>query len=132
MEQGYQVSEAARNLGINPGMLGRWKCQLEVKADDAFPGNGKQSGLNEQLRKLEAENRQLRMERDILKGEDLFRQGFEMRYAFIQMHKKTWPITVQCETLKVSRSGYYAWIKRPESARGGRGSITDSSDQGNP
>ncbi|MBW1913943.1 MAG: transposase [Deltaproteobacteria bacterium] len=24
-EQGYKLSEAARNLGIHPGLLGRWK-----------------------------------------------------------------------------------------------------------
>jgi transposase len=24
-EQGYQITEAARNLGVNENMLGRWK-----------------------------------------------------------------------------------------------------------
>ena len=26
-EQGYKLSEAARNLGIHPGLLGRWKLE---------------------------------------------------------------------------------------------------------
>jgi transposase len=26
-EQGYQITEAARNLGVNENMLGRWKHQ---------------------------------------------------------------------------------------------------------
>lgn len=29
MEQGYQVAEAARNLGINASVLGRWRRELE-------------------------------------------------------------------------------------------------------
>lgn len=28
-EQGYRVTEAARNIGINENMLGRWKRELE-------------------------------------------------------------------------------------------------------
>ena len=28
-EQGYQITEAARNLGVSENMLGRWKRQIE-------------------------------------------------------------------------------------------------------
>jgi putative transposase len=38
-----------------------------------------------------------------------------MRYSFIQKHQKIWPIAVQCNVLQVSRSGFYAWQKRPPS-----------------
>ncbi len=30
-----------------------------------------------------------------------------MKYAFIQRHKRVWPIRVQCHVLGVSVSGYY-------------------------
>ena len=38
-----------------------------------------------------------------------------MRYAFIERHRREWPIMIQCEVLRVSRSGFYSWRKRPPS-----------------
>jgi putative transposase len=43
--------------------------------------------------------------------------GPEMSYGFIRDHVANYPIEVMCEVLEVSRSGYYAWASRPESAR---------------
>lgn len=40
-----------------------------------------------------------------------------MRYGFIRAHAGQWPITVQCRVLGVTPSGYYAWIKFPQSRR---------------
>ena len=39
-EQGYGVAEAARNLGLNASMLGRWKREVEQTMNGAFPGHG--------------------------------------------------------------------------------------------
>jgi transposase InsO family protein len=39
-----------------------------------------------------------------------------MRYGFIEDHRTAWPIAIQCDVLRVSRSGYYTWRKRPPSA----------------
>ena len=38
-----------------------------------------------------------------------------MRFAFVRDHKAEFPVEVLCEILKVSRSGYYAWSRRPPS-----------------
>lgn len=38
-----------------------------------------------------------------------------MRYAFIERHRTAWPIVIQCDVLRVSRSGFYSWRKRPPS-----------------
>lgn len=40
-----------------------------------------------------------------------------MRFAFVLAEKAVWPVSVMCEVLEVSRSGYYAWQGRPASAR---------------
>jgi len=40
-----------------------------------------------------------------------------LRYQFVEANRSTWPILVMCKTLKVNRSGYYAWQKRPISTR---------------
>lgn len=39
-EQGYAIAEAARNLGLNASMLGRWKTEA-AESEGAFRGNRK-------------------------------------------------------------------------------------------
>jgi transposase len=66
-EHHYGVAEAARNLGINTNMLRRWKREFTDHANGAFPGKGRLSPEQEELHRLRAENKRLRMEREILK-----------------------------------------------------------------
>lgn len=40
-----------------------------------------------------------------------------MKFAFIAKYRHIWPINWLCDALDVSRSGFYAWLKRPPSAR---------------
>jgi putative transposase len=40
-----------------------------------------------------------------------------MKFRFIREHSTQYPIFSICETLNVSRAGYYAWLQRPQSRR---------------
>jgi transposase InsO family protein len=40
-----------------------------------------------------------------------------VKYAWIERHKKLWPITVQCEVLNVSASGYFERQRRKDTNR---------------
>jgi transposase len=60
-EQGYSVAEAARNLGVNPNLLRTWKQKVEADEESLTEGERMELG------RLRAENKRLRMERDILK-----------------------------------------------------------------
>ena len=71
-EQGYNQSEAARNLGIDRGMLGRWVKELQEDENEAFRGNGKLTAEGEELRRLREENRRLKLEREVLKKATAF------------------------------------------------------------
>ncbi len=73
LDQGYTVLEAARSLEINANMLRRWI--KEYQADDdgrAFRGNGKLTPEQEEIRRLKLENKQLKLEKQILKEATVF------------------------------------------------------------
>jgi transposase InsO family protein len=40
-----------------------------------------------------------------------------VKYGFIDAHQQEFRVTRMCHALQVSRSGFYAWQRRPESAR---------------
>jgi transposase len=66
-EQGYGMSETARNLGINAKRLGRWQREFATTARAACPGHGRLASAKEEVQRLRDENKRLRMERDVLK-----------------------------------------------------------------
>jgi transposase len=71
-EQDYSVAEAARHLGISVNLLHLWKKMLQSAGEQAFPGQGSLPPLEEENRRLRAENKRLQMERDILKKATAF------------------------------------------------------------
>ena len=64
---GKSASELERDLDIGKGNLWRWKREFAENGEDAFPGHGRLTPEQEQLRQLEREIEVLRQERDILK-----------------------------------------------------------------
>jgi transposase len=67
IEEGRRISELARELGVGENLLSRWKKKSEEGKTEPFPGKGRLSPEDAELRRLRRENERLRMERDILK-----------------------------------------------------------------
>jgi transposase InsO family protein len=40
-----------------------------------------------------------------------------VKYACIAQHRDSYPLTLMCRVLAVARTGFYAWLRRPPSAR---------------
>ena len=68
IEQGYTVSDAAQSLEIRANLLYGWKQQFEDKQS----GNVLSGDERSELMKLRKENKQLRMEKEILKKASAF------------------------------------------------------------
>jgi transposase len=66
-EGNRKATDIARDLGVRPELLYRWKSEAAADPDHAFPGKGHMKPDEEYLRRLERELTQAREERDILK-----------------------------------------------------------------
>ena len=66
-EQGRSFVEVARDLDIGESTLRSWRDAIAKDGERAFPGRGNPPAIEEELRRLRAENKRLQMERDVLK-----------------------------------------------------------------
>lgn len=67
LEEGMKRSQVAKDLGIHNTVICGWVKKWQEDGKDAFPGKGRLKPDEDRYRKLERENRRLRMEREILK-----------------------------------------------------------------
>jgi len=66
-EPGNTQAKIERDLGIGQGAISRWKRELKLDGEDAFPGKGRLKSQDEEFRHLKRDNERLRRERDIFK-----------------------------------------------------------------
>ena len=64
---GKSKTQIARDLGISDSALSKWCKEFGNLGEEAFPGKGHQTPIEEENRKLRRENDILRQEREILK-----------------------------------------------------------------
>ncbi|MFN8161386.1 MAG: IS3 family transposase [Solirubrobacterales bacterium] len=115
---GKGLKQIAEELGIAVESLRSWNKQHEI---DVGEREGLSSEEREELRRLRKENARLKQEREILKrAGGLLRKGDRdpvSVYRMISAERASFPVSIQCELLGVSRSGYYDWEGRGPSAR---------------
>jgi transposase len=64
---GKSASELERELGLGKGNLWRWKKKFAADGEQAFPGHGRLTPEQEEIRRLKRELEITRQQRDILK-----------------------------------------------------------------
>jgi transposase len=64
---GKTKTQIARGLGISDSALNKWCKEFGEQGEEAFPGKGHQTMIEEENRRLRRENEILKQEREILK-----------------------------------------------------------------
>jgi len=67
LEEGRSYAQVAEGIGASEQSIRQWVRAFQKSQGDAFPGSGKLSGQDEEIRRLKEELRVTRMERDLLK-----------------------------------------------------------------
>jgi transposase len=67
VEEERPLAQVARELDIGRNLLQRWKRELEAGTAEAFPGNGRLSSQDEEVRRLRRELEQAKQENAFLK-----------------------------------------------------------------
>jgi len=102
------LAKIANDLGMSRATLRNWVPNAARPTPEMLTADERA-----ELVQLRRENRQLQMERDILKKRHgLLRPTERVRFAFIEAEKATFPVRLLCRTLGVPPSGFYAWRGR--------------------
>ena len=123
VRSGRSVGVLAREFEVSEQSVRNWVKQADV--DEGRRGEGLTTEVRAELRRLKRENKRLRMERDIpKKAEAWFAKESDSNpgrgYEFMKAHQAEFPVAAMCRVLRLSRSGYYDWLKRPSSERARR------------
>nr|WP_095533328.1 IS3 family transposase [Vibrio spartinae] len=115
-QPGVSCRQIALDIGINPNLLNRWKREAEQSQDKAFQGSG--SPRDEEMARLKRELAKVKKERGFFaRSGNVLRQRVTVRYLAISRCRDVFSIRLMCRCLRVSPSGYYAWVERQPSAR---------------
>lgn len=67
-ESGHPTAQIARDLGLTPTLLRRWKQESAGDPSAAFPGKGRRKPHEEELVRLKRDLARVTQERDFLKS----------------------------------------------------------------
>ena len=72
VDERMKASRVGRDLGVSQSALAKWVRDYRKHGSGAFPGKGLLAPADDELRRLQKENRRLTMERDLLKKTIVF------------------------------------------------------------
>ena len=108
VESGQSMAAAARSLGVVEQTLVELdqgsSCREVEGASRARPGDGRADGDQPFASRAGAGDDGARHPG---KSDGILCKGPEVKYAFIERHRRLWPICVQCRVLRVSVSGFH-------------------------
>ena len=113
------AGQIERELGITPGLLGKWRARYQIIEDGTQAAKivpSDMDGAKARIRRPQRELSAVEEEREILKKFSTFSPK-RMKYAFIGSHECYFSVKRMCKVLKVTRSGYYAWCRHTPSKR---------------
>ncbi|PHP52392.1 hypothetical protein BW737_009520 [Actinomyces ruminis] len=111
------IASVAASYGLVAQTVGNWVAKYRKQHADAR--EQKEATDAEELARLKAENYKLRMENEFpQESGGLLREGTAVttRYELISREEGNYPVAWMCQWAKVSKSGYYNWRSKPESA----------------
>ncbi|MFG2078705.1 IS3 family transposase [Nonomuraea maritima] len=124
-DPGRTLASVAEDLGISRETLRNWVRQAQAQGTAGAkerglarkPAHGPLSSddvLEEENKQLKARIRELELERDILRRAAKYfggRDELVSRFEFVDDHRDAFGVKRLCRVLKVSRSGFYRWVK---------------------
>ncbi len=111
------VTQSASELDLAEDSLCDWLKRAE-EAPPAASCEALSTVERSELAELRKRVKRLEMEREILKkGDGLLRQGDDVKFTIAAAERALYPVNVIWQLFEVSRSGFYAWYKRPPVGR---------------
>jgi len=107
IEEGFSVKEVSEQLDLHTNSLYRWVQEVEKYGASAFPGKG--SALFDAHYEIKNLN--------CKKGPSIFEAKQEIQFQFLKDNRETVNIQRADQTLNVSNSGFYEFLKRKPSKR---------------